>query len=60
MNHLREQLSQYWGNIQAGLFPWLQEEIGPLTEKLKLLVTILDMARIECFINGQFGWPNLY
>lgn len=58
MQHIRQQLSQYWGNIQAGLFPWLQEELGPLTEKLKLLVTILDMARIECFISSQFGWPG--
>ncbi len=58
MQHLRQQLSQYWGNIQAGLFPWIQEELGPLTKKLKLLVAILDMARIECFINTQFGWPG--
>ena len=58
MHYLRDQLSQYWRNIQGNLFPWLEEELGPLTEKLQLLVSILDMARIECFIKRQHGWPG--
>lgn len=58
MHQLHDQLSQYWRNIQGNLFPWLQEELGELSEKLKLLATILDMARIEYFIGGQYGWPG--
>ena len=33
MIKLREGLSHYWLNIQGSLFPWLKEELGPLTEK---------------------------
>jgi len=47
MNHLREGLSQSWLIIQGSLFPWLQEELGPLTEKQQQLVMILELVRIE-------------
>jgi len=33
MNQLREGISQSWLIIQGSLFPWLQEELGSLTEK---------------------------
>jgi len=26
-------LSQYWLKIQSSLFPWLEEQLGELTEK---------------------------
>ena len=42
-------ISQYWLRIQSSLFPWLEEELGELTEKEKKLVTTLDMIRIERF-----------
>jgi hypothetical protein len=29
---LRDSLSNTWDHIQAHLFPWLTEELGPLTE----------------------------
>ena len=43
-------LSQYWLRIQSSLFPWLEEELGELTEKEQKLVTTLDLVRVERFI----------
>jgi len=57
---LVERLSQYWQKIQRNLFPWLEEELGELTEKEQKLVTILDMIRIERFtVNSEslYGRP---
>lgn len=55
---IRTTLSQIWGNIQS-LFPFLIQEIGPLTEKHKKLVAVLELIRIEDFItkNQSFGRP---
>ena len=55
MNHLREGLSQSWLIIQGSLFPWLQEELGALTEKQQQLVTILELIRIEEHVNDYYG-----
>ena len=46
---LVEKLSQYWLKIQKSLFPWLEEELGELTEKEQKLVTTLELIRIERF-----------
>jgi hypothetical protein len=35
--------------IQSSLFPWLEEQLGELTENEQRLVTILDLIRIERF-----------
>ncbi len=43
-------ISQVWGHIQSSLFPFLEEELDPLTEKQKKLVAILEMIRIEDFL----------
>ena len=43
-------LSQCWLRIQETLFPWLTEELGPLSEKQQQLITVLEMTRIEQFI----------
>jgi len=40
-------LSQFWCCIQTRLFPYLEEELGPMTEKQKELVTVLELVRIE-------------
>jgi len=55
MNHLREGLSQSWLRIQGSLFPWLQEELGPLTEKQQRFVMILELIRIEEHLNDYYG-----
>ena len=53
--HLRTKISQYWHCIQANLFPWLAEELGPLSDKHQQLVTVLEMIRIEEFIPFYCG-----
>jgi transposase len=58
MNKLRDTLSQTWLNIQSSLFPWLSEELGPLTEKQQDLVTTLEVVRIEEFIYSSRGFPG--
>ena len=58
MSRLRDTLSQTWLNIQSSLFPWLSEELGPLTEKQQELVTTLEVMRIEEFIYSSRGFPG--
>ena len=53
---LRETLSNYWSTIQGNLFPWLEEELGPLSAKLQQLITVLEVARVESFVQH---WPGL-
>lgn len=43
-------------NIQKKLFPILEEEIGPLTEKQQKLIKILEMIRIEAFVKINRGY----
>ena len=58
MNRLHETLSQAWLNIQGSLFPWLVEELGPLTAKQQELVATLELVRIEEFIYSGRGFPG--
>ncbi len=58
MSQLRDQLSQYWQNIQGNLFPWLREELGELTENQQRLITSLELLRIEEHLSGSWGWPG--
>ena len=58
MSRLRDTLSQTWLNIQSSLFPWLLEELGPLTEKQQELVTTLEVVRIEEFLYSSRGFPG--
>jgi len=48
-------LSHFWDRIQGSLFPELEEELGPLTEKQQQLVAILEVVRIEQFLPRFFG-----
>ena len=52
---LRKILSQIWGNVQYLLFPELEEEIGPLTETHKKLISVLELVRIEQFVSSEIG-----
>ena len=58
MSRFKDTLSQTWLNIQSSLFPWLSEELGPLTEKQQELVTTLEVVRIEEFIYSSRGFPG--
>lgn len=39
-----------WNHIQASLFPWLREEVEPMTEQLGRLITILDVIGLGSFV----------
>ena len=40
-------LSSIWERIQSNLFPFLEEKLGPMTDKQQKLVSILEIIRIE-------------
>jgi len=51
-------LSTTWAHIQGNLFPWLTEELGPLTDMHKKVVTALEVAGIEAFVQVWSGLPG--
>lgn len=55
---LEEMISGFWRRIQDNLFPWLEEELGPLNDNHKRIVTVLEVARIEGFVQGWRGLPG--
>ena len=50
----------YFSNaIALREFPWLEEELGPLTDVHRKVVTILDVVRIEQYVHsGLYGDPG--
>jgi hypothetical protein len=58
MSRLRDTLSQAWLTIQGSLFPWLSEELGPLSDKQQQLVATLELVRLEDFIYSTRGFPG--
>ena len=58
MSQLTNKLSEYWNTIQGSLFPWIEEELDPLTEKQQQLVTILELVRIESFLPDRRGYEG--
>jgi len=52
---LRESLSAYWRDIQAELFLFLDEAIGPSMSMHRQVALVLEMARIEAFVNHWRG-----
>ena len=59
---LKQTISQYWEKIQGSLFPILEENLPPLTQKQQQLVSILEVLRIEQFVfvgcSGFRGRPE--
>ena len=51
-------VSATWSHIQGNLFPWLQSELGPLTDTHKRLVAVLEMVRVEAFVAVHDGAPG--
>lgn len=47
MGGYMELLSSIWSRIQSSLFPYLEEELGELSEKHRSLIGILEFIRIE-------------
>ena len=54
---LGQRPSGFWHSIQADLFPWLEEELGPLGERYRRLVTVLEFARVESFLPTSMACP---
>ena len=50
MNQAREKLSHTWQHIQSFLFPMIWDELGELTAKQKLLVTVLETIKLEEYL----------
>src|ERR1700674_1132117 len=48
--------SRTGAHIQGNIFPWLTEELGPLTEAHKRVVMTLELAGVEAFVQV---WPGL-
>ena len=48
-------LISLWNTIQSTLFPWLEEELDPLTEKQKHFVSVIELMNPEPFLK-QFNW----
>ncbi|MFH1008005.1 MAG: hypothetical protein V1800_10980 [Candidatus Latescibacterota bacterium] len=46
-------LSETWARIKTSLFPFLEEELGPLDEPEQSLVRILELIRIEDSVNQE-------
>jgi hypothetical protein len=46
-------LAKILGGVQKVLFPWLEEEVGELTGTQKKLIRILEVVRIEDFIDRR-------
>ena len=45
-----EAMKVRWNYIQRSLFPWLREDVDPITEALGQLVTTLDVIGLEAFV----------
>ena len=58
MSQLTAILSQYWSSIQGTLFPWLREELDPLTQKQQQLIEVLEVIRVEEFLPDRFGFEG--
>lgn len=59
---LSKKISQHWLAIQRGLYPWLEVELGKLSEREKQLVATLELVNLERLIPsagyGSVGRPE--
>ena len=55
---LRDFLLSTWDHIQDNLFPWLREELGPLTDLHKRVTVTLELARVETLVGEWRGLPG--
>jgi hypothetical protein len=55
---LLECLARTWDHIHRNLFPWLTEEVGPLTATHKQVVIALEVADLEGFVQTWSGDPG--
>ena len=55
---LLSDLSDLRNRLQGDLFPWLTAELGPLTGRQQLFVTVLEMAPVGAFLTPCPGRPG--
>ena len=56
---MKDKLSQIWFRVQQILFPFIEEEAEELlTKKLKQLITILELVRIEDMVKTPNYWQG--
>jgi len=48
-------LLSLWNTIQFTLFPWLEDELEPLTEKQKMFVAVIELLNPRPFLQ-KFEW----
>ena len=49
---LFELITGTWSHIQGNLYPWFQAAVGPLTDNHKRLITVLEVLRVEAFVQN--------
>ena len=52
---LKNTLAQHWFAVQKVLFPFLEEKVGPLSERHQQLISVLEFTRVERFISTCYG-----
>jgi hypothetical protein len=50
-----EQLKQFLRVMQGSLFPELEQQLGPLTGKLRHLAAVLNLVQIEALVGPWRG-----
>lgn len=55
---LQHLLTQFGNLMQQRLFPRVEEEVGPLSKKHQLLITVLAMAHIEPHLDAPRSGPG--
>ncbi len=51
-------LFEIWHSIQHTLFPWLEEELDPLTEKQKEFVRVIELAEVQRHMS-PYRWQGV-
>src|ERR1700752_4133797 len=47
-----DDVSARWSHIQSSLFPWLREELDPVTTSLGQLIAVLAMIGVAAYVPG--------
>lgn len=51
-------LFDIWNNIQSTLFPWLEEELDPLTEKEQKFIKVVSLLGLEKHLK-EYAWGGI-
>lgn len=58
MSDLPKLMFSRWHHLQASLFPWAEDELGPLSDRLEMLMQVLDLLGLEAFVPVASGGPG--